>query len=201
MDLFPASPQDNLLPYDGVVNDHGQFLSQAEADEVFQRLLHEVPWQNDEVVIFGKRIVTDRQVAWYGDNGFSYTYSGTTKQALPWNELLLQLKQQVEQVSGASYNSCLLNLYAHGQQGMGWHSDNEKTLVKKAAIASVSFGAERRFCFKHKRTDARAEVVLTHGSLLVMKGATQEHWLHSVPKSAKATSPRINLTFRKFRTN
>jgi alkylated DNA repair dioxygenase AlkB len=201
MDLFPPSSQDNLLPYDGVVNDYGDLIPQTDADTIFLRLLNEVPWQQDEVVMFGKRILTERQVAWYGDKGFSYAYSGTTKHAIPWTDLLLYLKQQVEESCGESFNSCLLNLYAHGQQGMGWHSDDEQTLLKDAAIASLSLGAERRFCFKHKRTGDRVETALKHGSLLVMRGSTQRHWLHNVPKSARVKDPRINLTFRQFLTN
>jgi len=117
---------------------------------------------------------------------------------LPWNEHLLNLKAIIEERCHTRFNSCLLNLYDHGDQGMSWHSDDEKSLAMHAAIASVSFGAERRFCFKHKRTAQTAEIVLEHGSLLVMRDKTQTHWLHSIPKSKRITEPRINLTFRTF---
>jgi alkylated DNA repair dioxygenase AlkB len=198
MDLFPLDPSANLLPCDGTVNYHGQIFSMTEANDHQTALLNDVPWQHDEAIIYGKHIITARKVAWYGDSEFAYAYSGITRQALPWNEHLLKLKATVEEHCQTRFNSCLLNLYDHGDQGMAWHSDDEKTLAKHAAIASVSFGAERRFCFKHKRTTQTAEIVLEHGSLLVMKDSTQTHWLHSIPKSKRITEPRINLTFRAF---
>jgi alkylated DNA repair dioxygenase AlkB len=196
MDLFPTDPNLNLLPCDGIVHYHGRILSLSEADQYTAALMSEVPWQHDEAVIYGKHIITARKVAWYGDAQFAYAYSGITRQALPWNDKLLQIKTIVEQHSGARFNSCLLNLYEHGDQGMAWHSDDEKSLGRNTAIASVSFGAERRFCFKHKRSSETAEIVLEHGSLLIMKGTTQTHWLHSIPKAKRITQPRINLTFR-----
>ncbi|MGL4401495.1 MAG: alpha-ketoglutarate-dependent dioxygenase AlkB family protein, partial [Luteolibacter sp.] len=158
--------------------------------------LRDIPWKNDEAVIFGKRIVTARKVAWYGDSDFSYTYSGTTKQALVWTEELAALKSLVEERSATRFNSCLLNLYHDGNEGMAWHSDDEKSLGKNSTIASVSLGAEREFRFKHKRREEKVSVLLESGSLLVMKGTTQTHWLHSIPKSKKIKTPRINLTFR-----
>ena len=196
MDLFRNDPAANLLPYDGVVNYFGPVLSPSEADEFYQKSLAEIPWKNDEAVIFGKHIVTARKVAWYGDTGFSYTYSGTTKQALPWTPELVTLKALVEKLTATRYNSCLLNLYHNGNEGMAWHSDDEKSLGKDTSIASVSFGAEREFRLKHKRADGEVSIVLESGSLLVMKGSTQTHWLHSIPKTSKVTTPRINLTFR-----
>jgi len=198
MDLFPPDSSANLLPCDGTVNYHGPIFSSTESDHHAAALLKEVPWQHDEVVIFGKHIITARKVAWYGDCDFAYAYSGITRQALPWNEHLLALKVIIEEHCHTRFNSCLLNLYDHGDQGMSWHSDDEKSLAMHAAIASVSFGAERRFCFKHKRTAQTAEIVLEHGSLLVMRDKTQTHWLHSIPKSKRITEPRINLTFRTF---
>lgn len=196
MDLFGYDPSLNLLPCDGTVFYHGPVLDLGEAQRFYEALLHHVPWKNDEVIVFGKHRVTARKVAWYGDSGFSYSYSGTTKQGLPWTVELLELKTLVEQLSGARFNSCLLNLYHHGGEGMGWHSDDEKSLGRNSTIASLSFGAEREFRFKHKRLPATAQVLLEHGSLLVMKDATQSHWLHSIPKSKKILTPRINLTFR-----
>ncbi len=196
MDLFPPDPSFNLLPCDGTVNYHGRIISLPDADRYATALLNEVAWQRDEVVIFGKHITTARKVAWYGDSRFSYAYSGITREALPWTESLAGLKTIIERHCSTTFNSCLLNLYEHGDQGMAWHSDDEKSLAQHAAIASVSFGAERRFCFKHKRTSQTAEIVLEHGSLLVMRDTTQTHWLHSIPKSKRITEPRINLTFR-----
>ena len=197
MDLFGYDPAINLLPCDGTVNYHGPVLDPGAAQRYHEALLHHVPWKNDEVVVFGKHHVTARKVAWYGDTGFSYSYSGTTKQAFPWTAELLELKTLVERLSHARFNSCLLNLYHHGGEGMSWHSDDEKSLGRNSTIASLSFGAEREFRFKHKRLPATAaSVSLQNGSLLVMKDATQTHWLHSIPQSRKILTPRINLTFR-----
>jgi alkylated DNA repair dioxygenase AlkB len=127
---------------------------------------------------------------------YSYTYSNTTKQALAWTKELFHLKQIVEEVAETKFNSCLLNLYHNGNEGMGWHSDDEESLGKNNTIASLSFGAERNFSFKHKHTKQIVSFVLEHGSLLIMKDTTQTNWLHSLPKSKSITRPRINLTFR-----
>lgn len=196
MDLFGNDSTVNLLPRDGTVNYFGPILSPADTRRFYEMLLGEIPWKNDEAVIFGKRIVTARKVAWYGDSNFSYTYSGTTKQALVWTDELAALKSIVEQLTATRFNSCLLNLYHDGNEGMAWHSDDEKSLGRNSTIASVSLGAEREFRLKHKRTDDRISVLLESGSLLVMKDATQTHWLHSIPKSKTIKTPRINLTFR-----
>jgi len=196
MNLFGDAPDVNLLPCDGTVNYHGRVFTMDEEKRYFDALLHGIPWTHDEVVIFGKRIITAREVAWYGDAGFAYTYSGTTKQALAWTPELLELKAVVERLTGSRFNSCLLNLYHHGGEGMSWHSDDEKSLGNHPVIASLSFGAERKFSLKHKRQPHAVSLVLESGSLLVMKDATQANWLHSVPKSKKVTAPRINLTFR-----
>lgn len=196
MNLFGNDPDENLLPRDGIVNYFGPILSVAETIRYYETLLHQIPWKNDEAVIFGKHIVTARKVAWYGDVNFSYTYSGTTKQALAWTPELAGLKVIVETLTGTVFNSCLLNLYHNGDEGMAWHSDDEKSLGKDSTIASVSFGAEREFRLKHKRSEEKASILLESGSLLVMKGSTQSHWLHCIPKSKKIKTPRINLTFR-----
>ena len=196
MDLFGNDPTANLLPFDGTVNYHGPVLTPTETRRFYETLLHGIPWKHDEAVIFGKRIVTARKVAWYGDSNFSYTYSGTTKQALLWTAELAALKAIVEKLAGTAFNSCLLNLYHNGNEGMAWHSDDERSLGKNSTIASVSLGAEREFRLKHKRLDEKVSVMLESGSLLVMKDATQTHWLHSIPKTKKITTPRINLTFR-----
>ena len=144
----------------------------------------------------GKLIITKRKVAWYGDSAFEYSYSNRTKIALPWTKELLTLKSKIEIETGESFNSCLLNLYHSGEVGMAWHSDGEKDLKKDGAIGSVSFGAERKFSFKHKTTKEAVSIMLEHGSLLVMKGTTQTHWLHRLPPTKKTVKPRINLTFR-----
>lgn len=186
----------NLLPYDGIVNYYGKIFSTTAANQYLNTLLNNIEWKNDQAVIYGKLIITKRKVAWYGDKPFAYTYSNITKQALPWTEELLQLKAMMEQQTGETFNSCLLNLYHTGEEGMAWHSDAEKDLKKDGAIGSISFGAERKFSFKHKQTAEKVEVHLEHGSLLVMKGTTQTHWLHRLPPTTKTNLPRVNLTFR-----
>jgi alkylated DNA repair dioxygenase AlkB len=196
MDLFNQEKLPNLLPQDGIVHYYGPVMSHKMAAAYFDRLLQTIAWKHDEANFFGKHILTKRKAAWYGDAAYHYTYSNTTKQALPWTPELLALKQIAEERTGLSFNSCLLNLYHSGEEGMAWHSDDEKALGKDTAIASFSFGAERKFSFKHKQTKQSLSLVLQQGSLLVMKGSTQTHWLHRLPPSRKITRPRINLTFR-----
>jgi alkylated DNA repair dioxygenase AlkB len=196
MDLFNTDTIVNLLPSDGAADYYGSILSAAEAKHYLDRLLEHIEWRNDEAVIFGRHIITKRKVAWYGDGNYAYAYSGKTRQALPWTKDLLKLKSKIESVTGKTYNSCLLNLYHTGEEGMAWHSDDEKTLEKDGAIASLSLGAERKFSFRHRKTGQTISIQLEPGSLLVMHGPTQDHWLHALPKSKKVTAPRINLTFR-----
>lgn len=186
----------NLLPKDGTVHYYGKVFSKEKSDFYYDYLFNRIPWENDEAVIFGKLIITKRKVAWFGDKPFEYTYSKRTKQAKPWTPELLELKRRCEEVTGETYNSCLLNLYHDGSEGMAYHSDAEKDLKKHGAIASLTFGAERKFLFKHKTENEKAEVFLENGSLLVMKGITQDHWLHRLPTTTKVKSPRVNLTFR-----
>lgn len=198
MDLFSRESDEktNLLPGDGTVNYYGKLMSVSEAEQYFSRLLESISWKNDEAVIFGKHFVTKRKVAWYGDAEFDYSYSNTTKKALSWTKELVELKALVEGKTGEKFNSCLLNLYHSGEEGMAWHSDAEKALKKNGAIASMSFGAERKFSFKHKQTKETVSLVLEHGSLLVMKGTTQTNWLHRLPPTKQKKRERINLTFR-----
>lgn len=198
MDLFEQiedSPR-NLLSYDGTVHYHGFVLSKPEADRYYEVLLNSIAWEHDRAIIFGKEIITKRKVAWYASESFFYTYSNITKTALSWTKELLELKNIAERESGETYNSCLLNLYHDGSEGMAWHSDGEKDLKKNGAIGSMSFGAERKFAFKHKKTKETVSKVLEHGSLLVMKDTTQTHWLHRIPPTKIVHTPRINLTFR-----
>ena len=198
MDLFGnlADANENLLPKDGTVNYYGKIIDQEEADAFYLQLLENIEWKNDEAVIFGKKILTKRKVAWYGDDNYEYTYSNSTKKAIPWTPELLKLKALAEEKTGEEFNSCLLNLYHSGDEGMAYHSDGEKDLKKNGAIASLSFGAERKFSFKHKFTKEKVELLLEHGSLLVMKDQTQSFWLHRLPPTKKIHTPRINLTFR-----
>lgn len=186
----------NILPHDGIAEYYGKIFTQNECLKYYEYLLNEIPWENDEAVIFGKLILTKRKVTWFGEKAFEYTYSKRTKLAKFWTPELLELKQKCEEVSGETYNSCLLNLYHDGSEGMAYHSDGEKDLKKHGAIASLTFGAERKFLFKHKTSKEKVEIILENGSLLVMKGTTQENWLHRLPPTTKVKTPRVNLTFR-----
>ena len=198
MNLFDNQfdPENNLLPNDGTVNYFGKVFPHEVAVHYLDTLLTRIEWKNDEAVIFGKHIITKRKVAWYADTNFNYTYSNTTKQALIWTKELLELKLIIEEKTGTDYNSCLLNLYHNGSEAMAWHSDAEKDLKRNGTIASVSFGAERKFSFKHKQTKETVSLLLENGSLLVMKGNTQTNWLHRLPPTTRVTQPRVNLTFR-----
>ena len=198
MQLFDieADPRHNHLPYDGTVQYYGKVIQEMVADDYFEKLMQNIAWENDQAIIFGRQITTKRKVAWYGDQGYEYTYSNVNRYALPWTVELLELRQRVQQLTGERFNSCLLNLYHTGEEGMAWHSDDETDLKKNGAIASLSFGAERKFVFKHKQSKEKVELYLEHGSLLVMKDTTQSHWLHRLPPTKKVTTARINLTFR-----
>ena len=194
--MFQADSSENLLSKDGEVYYYGAIVSHEQANAFFLKLRDEIAWENDEIIMFGKRFVTKRKVAWYGNLPFEYTYSNVKKQAIAWNETLLELKTLVEVQTGCKFNSCLLNLYHSGEEGMAWHSDDEPELLENGAIASVSFGAERTFEFKHKQDNSKVKVLLEHGSVLLMKFPTQKHWLHQLPKTKKVGTSRINLTFR-----
>jgi alkylated DNA repair dioxygenase AlkB len=198
MDLFGVNSEHNILPFEGTVNYFGSVLTPKLADHFYHQLLNTIDWKNDEARIFGKQYITKRKVAWYGDLGYSYAYSNSTKVALPWTQDLLELKRVVEDLSGFTFNSCLLNLYHSGDEAMGWHSDDEKSLGKNSCIASLSLGAERKFSFKHKNSGQTISLDLAHGSLLLMKNETQTYWLHRLNKSTKIKQPRVNLTFRTF---
>jgi alkylated DNA repair dioxygenase AlkB len=196
MELFNIGSALNLLPCDGFADYYGKVLSTAEARHYLDCMLNKIAWRNDEAVIFGRHIITKRKVAWYGDETYSYAYSGKTRDALGWVPDLLELKTIVEGFCGRNFNSCLLNLYHTGEEGMAWHSDDEKTLEPDGAIASLSLGAERKFSFRHRNTRETVSLPLEPGSLLVMHGPTQTHWIHSLPKTKRVSLPRVNLTFR-----
>ncbi len=189
-------PPDNLLPYDGLAIYHGVVFDEAEAASIANSLFEEMPWKPDEVMMFGKKIITKRKVAWFADAGITYTYAGVKKSGLMWTAGLREMKQKVEAITGAKYNACLLNLYHEGEEGMGWHQDNEAEIVQGSSIASLSFGAARKFAFKHAKTNERLDIELANGSLLDMKGEIQQHWYHALPKTKKVKNRRINLTFR-----
>lgn len=186
----------NLLPKDGTVNYYGKIFTEEQSEIYYVKLLKEINWQHDVVKIFGKEITTKRKVAFLGDDGISYKYSGKNKIAENWLKFILEIKSTVEQISGEKFNACLLNYYHNGSVAMSWHSDNEKEILKHSAIASVSFGAERKFGFKHNFSKEEISLMLENGSLLIMKDETQIYWKHKLYTNAKITMPRINLTFR-----
>jgi alkylated DNA repair dioxygenase AlkB len=190
--------QNNLLPIDGQVNYHPIAFSTEEVEAYFTYLANEIAWQQDVVKLFGKTYITDRKVAWYAEKPFIYRYSGQSKIALPFSPTLLDIKSRVEKLTGSQYDACLLNYYHNGSEGMGWHSDNEKSISPNSSIASVSLGATRKFQFKHKIQGLKLDLILDSGSILDMRGETQEFWLHALPKSKKIAGTRINLTFRKM---
>ena len=199
MDLFTSQidPKQNLLPKDGTVNYFGPILDTSKADHYFQQLRNTIPWEGDVIHMFGKRIETKRKVAWYGDQCFEYTYSNSTKKALPWTQELLELKKLTETLTGETFNSVLCNLYRNGQDSVAWHSDDEPELGKEPAIASLSFGETRMFHLR--RSDDHQQkfaIELPAGSCLLMKGKSQELWQHQIAKSSKPLQARINLTFR-----
>ncbi|WP_162427963.1 alpha-ketoglutarate-dependent dioxygenase AlkB family protein [Pontibacter pudoricolor] len=172
------------------------FFTQQESERYFEQLLEQVNWKQEKIRMFGKELPMPRLTAWYGDK--AYMYSGLENKPQPWLPVLLQIKDKVETATGHNYNSVLLNLYQNGQNSMGWHSDDEPELGPEPTIASVSFGAERRFGFRHRHNKAQKNIYLTitHGSLLLMQGPTQRNWQHAIPKTARPTGNRINLTFR-----
>jgi alkylated DNA repair dioxygenase AlkB len=174
------------------------YFSESESDLIFQQLLTEINWRQDKIKFYGKEINIPRLTAWYGDNGKSYTYSHITMNPLAWTPVLLTIKNRIEEVAKVYFNGVLINFYRHGKDSMGWHSDDEAELGKDPIIASVSFGGARKFQLRHRfnKTLAKQEFNLTHGSLLMMQGKTQEYWQHQIPKTSKSVMPRINLTFR-----
>ena len=188
------------------------FFDKEDADYFQKELTENVDWQQGEIMMFGKKVLEPRLTAWYGDEGKVYTYSGKTQIPLPWNKPLLSIKHRIEQLTTPSvflansrennplinnFNSVLLNYYRNGTDSMGFHSDDEKELGLNPTIASVNFGESRRFIFRRKDDkNEKFELLLTHGSLLIMSGEMQHYWQHAIPKEPKKTKPRINLTFR-----
>lgn len=188
--------EDNLLPFDGIAIYKTNIIDQYEASILYDELLHSIEWQKDSVKMFGKTHILKRKMAWYGDLHKKYSYSGITRNPLSWTSQLITIKKLCETLCLHSFNSCLLNYYQDGFQGMGWHADNEKELGNNPIIASVSLGATRTFRCKHRLTNHKVDIVLEPGSLLIMKGSMQQNWVHSLPISKKIKDGRINCTFR-----
>lgn len=200
-DLFSPTPTDNLLPYEGNVNDFGVVVENC--DTLYDRLLNELPWQSDIVTLFGRTHITTRQIVWMGESNTTYHYSGQSRHAIPWIDSMFHVKQYIEQQLlsigiDTTFNSCLLNYYPSGTDGMGYHADDEKELGAQPVIASLSLGATRKFVFKHKKTQDKVELHLESGQLVVMHGDTQKFWKHTITKTKTVATGRISLTFRQI---
>jgi alkylated DNA repair dioxygenase AlkB len=193
--LFPTDSLE-VLPFDGSAQLFPQFFNTSTAQEHFSALINEVPWEEHQLVLFGKKVSEPRRSAWIADNDIHYVYSGVERPAHIWSPTLTSIREAITRGTGQRFNSVLANLYRDGNDAMGWHSDDEPCNGPEPVIASVSFGAERRFDFRHRTSKEKASVVLPHGSLLLMSGLSQHCWQHSIARSKKVTSPRINLTFR-----
>jgi alkylated DNA repair dioxygenase AlkB len=196
-------PVDNailrLLPLpDASIYFAGNFFTPAQSNAFFKELQENTAWRQENIKLFGREIAQPRLTAWYGDAGKAITYSGLTLQPRPWTPALLEIKAAVEKAAGTTFNSVLLNLYRSGSDSVGWHADDEAQLGSNPVIASVSFGAERRFDLRHRTLKKlpKTSLLLTHGSLLLMAGPTQHNWQHQIPKTQKPVGGRVNLTFR-----
>ena len=188
----------NLLPKDGSAFYHPEFINATDSTQLMNQLQHSLQWGADQLIMFGRLVTTRRKVAWVGDPNCSYTYSGVKKQAQAWIPELIGIKRQVEELTQSKYNSCLLNLYHDGADGMGWHSDNENELDTQSPIASLSLGAKRKFAFRHKQDKSTIALFLENGSALIMHEPIQQYWQHALLKTSSIHTPRINLTFRKI---
>ncbi|WP_394750421.1 alpha-ketoglutarate-dependent dioxygenase AlkB family protein [Spongiimicrobium salis] len=196
MTIFPHNPISLDLP-DATIDYYPAFFSQQEADSLFLEIKGQTPWQQDDITVFGKTYPQPRLTALYSSNGKPYSYSNIIMNPHAFTPSLLTIKRKIETVSPALFTTCLLNLYRNGQDSNGWHADDEKALGTNPIIASVSLGEERFFKLKHKKQPhLKFKLLLEHGSLLLMQGSTQHHWLHQIPKTAKPVKERINLTFR-----
>lgn len=194
--LFQSEPLALDLPNATIIY-YPLFFDKNEADSIYDTLLKEVPWQHDEIKIFGKTHLQPRLTALYGDIEKTYSYSNITMQPNQWNPLLEKIKSCVEIATNSKFTSVLLNYYRDGKDSNGWHADNEKELGKSPVIASLSFGENRIFQLKHNTDEnLKKSIILEHGSLLLMKGTTQHFWKHQIPKTNKLIGSRINLTFR-----
>jgi len=194
--LLPTEPLRFDLP-DADVRLWPQALTPGDADQQFSALRSRIDWRQEDILIFGERRRVPRLVAWHGDPGTTYAYSGTVHDPVPWTADLQRIRARVEALTAQRYNGVLLNLYRDGRDGMGWHADDEPELGRNPVIASVSLGATRRFCLRHRRRkDLKLDLRLPHGSLLCMSGATQHHWVHALPKTRSPVGERINLTLR-----
>ncbi len=193
--LFKNEPIIFDLP-DADITYYPAFFDSEISDQLFEELKHGIPWQQDQIRVYGKEYLQPRLTALFGNEGKPYSYSNIIMQPHPWTHLLQKIKYKVESEIDEQFTTVLLNYYRDGKDSNGWHADNEKELGINPIIGSLSFGAERVFQLKHNSINLRKSIVLEHGSLLLMKGTTQHFWKHQIPKTSKPVGDRINLTFR-----
>ena len=196
--LFPIDKIDFDLQ-DAEIQYYPNFFDTTTANDLFLKLQKEIIWQQDDIMVYGKTYAQPRLTALYGNQGKPYGYSNIVMQPHNWSPLLIYIKNEIETICEENFTTVLLNNYRNGKDSNGWHADNEKELGRNPIIASVSFGAERVFQLKHNSLDLKQNIILHHGSLLIMQGTTQHFWKHQIPKTAKPISERINLTFRILR--
>ena len=199
MSLFESGPRE-LLPYDGSAVLHDWVLGDSSWESLMEDLVKTVPWESHTIKMFGKEYPQPRLVAWFGDPGSDYSYSGLKMNVRPWIPTVSSLRESAEKIAGVRFNSVLINLYRDGNDKVSWHRDNEPELGDEPVIASISLGAPRRFKFRHLLSREVVETVLTPGSMVVMSGLSQSCWEHEIPRQAAVSEPRINLTFRQVRT-
>ncbi len=198
-ELFPQDEGFDLTVDDGALRYLPNFLDDKKANALFERLLTSIPWQEEKVTVYGKTYDQPRLTSLHSIHNTPYRYSNITLHPHPFTSELTQLLSEIKEVESAEFNAVLLNLYRHGKDSNGWHADDEKELGNNPVIASISLGEERYFHLKHKtKKEQRLKLKLSHGSLLIMGGAMQHHWLHQIPKTTRPLKPRINLTFRKI---
>lgn len=196
--MKPLSEQQNLAPLDGQLYLLSGFYAPDKADTLFERLHQSLDWQQEQLFIYGRSINVPRLIAWYGDPGAHYLYSGVDHAPLPWTTELQTIRDDMQALCNQGFNSVLANLYRDGQDSMGYHADKEKELGTNPVIASVSFGETRLLRFRHKKKKHALDIELAHGDVLIMAGELQHHWRHALPKTRTAKGPRINLTFRQI---
>jgi alkylated DNA repair dioxygenase AlkB len=188
----------NLLAMDGSAQYYPEFISVEASLDLIDQLEKSLRWDPDQLIMFGRLVTTRRKVAWVADPKCTYTYSGVKRSPQPWSSELLSMKTKLENLAGSEFNSCLLNFYHDGADGMGWHSDDEKELDPHSPIASLSLGSTRKFAFRHKKDKSTTSLYLENGSALIMRPPTQQFWQHALLKTKSIHTARINLTFRKI---
>ena len=193
--MQPTAQQ--FLPFDGTATLYSDFLDTQSAMRAFNQIRDESQWEQPEITIFGNTVLEPRLSTWHNELGEGYKYSGVMRRAQPFSKILTEIRNRCAEVANTQFNSALVNFYRNGQDGVGWHSDNEACNGPEPTIASVSLGATRRFDMRHRKTGETIKIQLGSGSLLVMAGKSQQYWVHQVAKTKRVHEPRINLTFRR----